>query len=119
MALEWTRVTRDQCYGVRPMWQVPQVFDWAGYKKGPDRDQYRAPTLDEMRAMAWQCIAAGANGLIFYSYFDLYKMDKKDSFEKRWKECLRNGRDEIKRYIPVLLSIEPCAAAQLDKARTG
>ena len=100
------------------MWQVPQVFDWAGYKKGPDRDQYRAPTLAEMRAMAWQCIAAGANGLVFYSYFDLYKMDKEDPFEKRWKDVCAMGED-IKRYIPVMLSVDPVPQISWIKPRTG
>ncbi len=108
MALEWTRVTRAQCWGAKPLWQVPQVFDWAGYKKGED-EGYRAPSLDEMRAMAWQCIAGGANGLIFYSFFDLYKMQKKNPVEKRWPEvCAMGG--EIKRYIPVLLSVDPVPA---------
>jgi hypothetical protein len=106
MALEWTRTTRDQSYGVRPMWQVPQVFDWGAYKKGAEREQSRAPTLDEMRAMAWNCIAAGANGLVFYSYFDLYKMNERDPFEKRWADVCTMG-EEIRRLIPVLLSVDP------------
>jgi hypothetical protein len=106
MALEWTRTTRDQSFGMRPMWQVPQVFDWGGYRKGKERDESRAPTLDEMRTMAWQSIAAGANGLVFYSYFDLYKMAERDPFEKRWAEvCTMAG--EIKSFIPVMLSIDP------------
>jgi hypothetical protein len=109
MALEWSRVTRDQCFNVRPMWQVPQVFNWAGYKKGADRDGYRAPVLDEMRTMAWQCIAAGANGLIFYSYFDLFKMEESEPFEKRWQEVCAMG-EEIRRFIPVMLSVEPLPA---------
>jgi len=106
MALEWTRTTRDQSYGVRPMWQVPQVFDWGAYRKGAEREQSRAPTLDEMRTMAWHCIAAGANGLVFYSYFDLYKMNERDPFEKRWSDVCLMG-EEIKRYIPVMLSVDP------------
>ena len=106
MALEWTRITRDQIYNMRPMWQVPQVFDWGGYKKGDAREESRAPTLDEMRSMAWQCIAAGANGLVFYSYFDLYEMSERDSFAKRWSDVCLMAK-EIKRYIPVLLSVDP------------
>jgi hypothetical protein len=108
MALEWTRVTRAQCWNARALWQVPQVFDWAAYKKGEEAQNSRAPTLDEMRAMAWQCIAGGANGLIFYSFFDLFKLPEKDPFEKRWPEVCAMAR-EISRYIPVLLSVDPVA----------
>lgn len=105
-ALLWTRVTRDQSYGTRAVWQVPQVFDWGAYRKGAEREKTRAPTLAEMRSMAWQCVAAGANGLVFYSYFDLFKMKARDPFEKRWSDVCAMG-DEIRRLIPILLSVEP------------
>jgi len=109
MALQWTRATRDQTHNARAVWQVPQVFDWGAYRKGDEREKTRAPTLSEMRSMAWQCIAAGANGLVFYSFFDLYKMNGRDPFEKRWAEvCAMAG--EIKRYIPVILSDGPAPA---------
>ncbi|HRR33160.1 MAG TPA: hypothetical protein P5026_03605 [Kiritimatiellia bacterium] len=56
--------------------------------------------------MTWQCVAAGANGLVFYSFFDLFKMNDRDPFERRWAEVCALG-EEIKRYLPVLLSVEP------------
>jgi len=105
-ALLWTRNTRDLSFGTRAMWQVPQVFDWGAYRKGEAREKTRAPTLAEMRAMAWQCVAAGANGLVFYSFFDLFKMHDRDPFERRWADVCAMG-EELKRYIPVMLSIEP------------
>jgi len=110
MALEWTRVTRDQTYGTRALWQVPQVFNWAAYKQGEEREKSRAPTLLEMRSMAWQCIAAGANGLVFYSFFDLFKMKANEPFETRWAEVCAMA-EEIRRHIPVMLSVEPAPAA--------
>lgn len=102
-ALTWARVTRDKSYGTRAVWQVPQAFNWAAYRKEPAG---RAPTFAEMRAMAWQSIAAGANGLVFYSFFDLRRMDDVDPFETHWQEASAMGR-EIARYIPVILSVEP------------
>lgn len=105
-ALQWTRDTRDLTFRTRAVWQVPQVFDWGAYRKGAAREKTRAPTLAEMRAMAWQCVAAGANGLVFYSFFDLFKMHERDPFERRWSDICAMGA-EIKRYIPVLLSVEP------------
>lgn len=102
-ALAWARATRDKSYGTRAMWQVPQAFNWAAYRKEPAA---RAPTFAEMRAMAWQSIAGGANGLVFYSFFDLRRMNDVDPFETRWQEASAMGR-EIARYIPVILSVEP------------
>jgi hypothetical protein len=105
-ALEWTRQTRTATFGRRAVWQVPQIFDWASYKEGAERDAYRPPTLLEMRSMAWQCIAAGANGLVFYSWFDLWKMNDRTPFARRWGE-VNTMAGEIARLIPVLLSADP------------
>ena len=113
MALQWTRVTRDQTHGTRAMWQVPQVFDWGAHRKGAERERARAPTLQEMRSMAWQCVAAGANGLVFFSFFDLYRMNDRDPFDTRWADVCAMA-EEIKRYIPVILSDE--AAPKVTRA---
>jgi hypothetical protein len=113
-ALDWARKTRNAGFGTRSVWQVPQVFDWRAYKKSPeDQEKYRAPTLLEIRSMAWQSIAGGANGLVFYSWFDLHKMDKVAPFEERWAE-VKTMAGEVKELIPVILSIEevPKAEAQ-------
>ena len=99
---------------------VPQVFNWASYWGGYGRSDAevlacRAPTFQEMKSMAWMCIAGGANGLIFYSWFDLHKMNKLkgqggvalrvDPFDVRWAEVKRMAAD-IGRLDQVLLSIE-------------
>ncbi|MDD4101049.1 MAG: hypothetical protein PHU80_00260 [Kiritimatiellae bacterium] len=112
-ALEWTRVTRDLSHNSRALWQVPQVFDWGAYRKGVEQEKARAPTLAEMRAMAWQCIAAGANGLVFYSFFDLQKMNERNPFERRWSEVCEMAA-EIKRFMPILLSIEPVPSVKVE-----
>lgn len=115
MAADWTRLTREASFGTQPVWQVPQAFDWSLFRVNTPSNlvacgRNRVPTLDEMRSMSWQCIAEGANGLIYYSYTALEKMDWKDPFEVKWRElCLVAA--EIKRFVPVLLSepieIEP------------
>jgi len=105
-ALDWTRKTRQAGFGHRSVWQVPQVFDWRAYKKSPeDAEKYRAPTLLEMRSMTWQCIAAGANGLVYYSWFDVRRMDKTDPFDKRWAE-IKTMAAEVKKLMPAILSVE-------------
>ena len=105
-ATHWTRLTRDGTLGCKPLWQVPQAFNWAAYKKTPEeKAKHRAPTEAELRSMCWQCIANGSNGLVLYSFFDLEKEPNGETFASRWAECRRVGA-EIRAQIPVLLSVE-------------
>lgn len=106
MATEWTKKTVRGTLGCKPVWQVPQAFNWAGYRKTPEeKAKCRAPTEAELRSMCWQCIANGANGLVMYSFFDLEKRPNGEAFERRWAECCRVG-EEIRAQFPVLLSAE-------------
>jgi hypothetical protein len=59
-----------------------------------------------MRAMAWMCITAGANGLIFYSFHDLIRAEDVTPLEVRWRDITQMAQ-EIKDLAPVLLSVEP------------
>ena len=98
MVTDWTRRTCKACFGMRPVWQVPQAFE-------ENRADGRMPTMEEMRSMSWQCIAAGANGLIYYTYGTLHRPKNKTPFEKAWADvCAAAG--EVRRYIPVMLSVE-------------
>ena len=101
---ETTRKTRAQLFGMRAMWQVPQAFDWGVYNaNGPSR----MPTVAEMKSMFWQFIAAGANGLILYSYSAIQYGKRKDGtpidFNSQWAAVCEAG-GEIRRFIPVLES---------------
>jgi hypothetical protein len=107
MATEWTKKTVRGTLGCKPVWQVPQAFNWAGYRKTPEeKAKCRAPTEAELRSMCWQCIACGANGLVMYSWFDLWKEPNGVPFAQRWAEVCRVGQ-EIKEQIPVLLATGP------------
>ena len=64
------------------------------------------PTFDEMRSMEWQCVASGANGLIFYSFTAIQKQTHGLPFEKAWADICKVG-EEMRKYLPVLLSVEP------------
>ncbi len=120
MAYDWAVRTTQGGFECHANWMVPQVFNWASYWGGYGRSDAevlacRAPTFQEMKSMAWMCIAGGANGLIFYSWFDLHKMNKLkgqggvalrvDPFDVRWAEVKRMAAD-IGRLDQVLLSIE-------------
>ena len=117
MVTEWTRDTRKGLMGLKPMWQVPQVFDKGAYPSNLKMPEIcRPPTLGDMRNMAWQCLAGGAKGLVFYSFFDLFAMDKTTPFESRWGEVKRMA-EEIRGYVPYFLSTEIAPAVAVDDDR--
>jgi hypothetical protein len=106
MAVQWTAETFRQVERARPMWQVPQLHNWANYRKtDADAGKYRTPTFEEKRSMAWQCIAEGATGLVFYSWYDV-KRNPDVPFEEQW-EGLKQIAAEIEQVAPILLSAEP------------
>jgi len=109
MAGEWTRETRRGTYGIRPIWQVPQTFDWAAYRH-IEPSEAHAPDVDEIRTMTWHCIAEGANGIFFYSFHDLKKGTRGATFEERWK-VVCEAAQEVKDMIPVLLA-DPAEAPE-------
>ena len=90
------------------MLPVIQICDLAIYfwNKGNFSFNSAPPTLQEMRCMSWQGFATGARGMLFYSYFDLIRMDNVTSFEKRWKDVIE-FTNQIWEYKDVILSIEP------------
>ena len=95
----WTRTTDEEVMGLKPMWQVPQAFAWEDYgKKG-----CRFPTREEMVNMTWQCVANGANGLVYFAYRLLYKKGK--FMVDRWADICAAAAS-VKPYIPVFLSDE-------------
>jgi hypothetical protein len=112
MAAEWTAETSRQVRGGRAMWQVPQLHNWVNYRKASDKSERgRTPSFEEVRSMAWQCIAEGATGLVFYSWYDV-KRNPDVPFDKQW-EGLKKIAAEIDGLSPALLSIEPAPAIQV------
>lgn len=106
MAAEWTAETFRQVEQARPLWQVPQLHNWANYAENEaDKQRGRTPSFDEVRSMAWQCICEGATGLVFYSWYDV-KRNPDVSFEKQW-EGLKRIAAEIDQMAPILLSVDP------------
>jgi hypothetical protein len=105
-AAVWTAETLRQVDGVRPLWQVPQLHNWANYEKNPAHpEKLHTPSFDEVRSMAWQCIAEGATGLVFYSWGDV-KRNPDVPFDVQWAGLKRIAA-EIDSLAAVLLSVEP------------
>ena len=99
MVYDWASTAHGGAMGMRPLWQVPQAFDWASFRKD---GKGRMPTREEMRNMTWQGIAGGANGLIFYSYTYLMKSPT-TPFEKGFADVCAVAQ-EVRGLVPVLLS---------------
>ena len=100
-AWKWADAARRSTMGIRPLWQVPQIFDWAAFHKTPEKTD-RMPTRDEMANMFWQQIAAGANGLVGYSY--TYMMRSPTTpFDKAFNDVC-SAMQTVRDQFDVLLS---------------
>ena len=105
IASGWAEQCREAMFDFRPMWHVPQMFNWHWYAKG-DANDYKStavlPTRREMANMAWQAIAAGANGICAYSFGSMRKNASKAEQAKFWPDICNILR-EIKSMESVLL----------------
>lgn len=98
----------DAMFRLKPLWQVPQAFMWAWDHGGEDkRPELRFPTRNELSSMTWQQIAAGANGILFYSYGQLHNRCRNEGeFHKYFSEITVPVAREVKDMAKVLL-MEP------------
>ena len=113
LASDWALKARNGMYGYRPMWQIPQAFDWSHYVKntyaGQGKDwkkpkNMRMPTREEMSSMTWQAIAAGANGIVYYYFEDAYRRGATDEEKaRRWADVCAVAR-EVKEKESVILA---------------
>ena len=106
IASVWAEQCREGMFGFRPMWHVPQLFNWAWYAKPGIQDYKstaRRPTRAEMANMVWQGIAAGANGICGYSFGSMRKNSPKAEQEKFWPDVCHVLR-EVKSMEDVLLA---------------
>ena len=102
------RTVEDGLAAMRPLWFIPQTFDWRwcyAKERWPKCNQayLRMPTREEMANMTWQGIACGANGIVSYSYSTIRKNAKGEEFEKAWGETC-DVAFEVKGMEDVLLS---------------
>ena len=98
---------KENCYGLPPVWQVPQAFSWGWLRNWgkPELDRY--PTYDELRSMSWQSIAGGANGILWYAASMIFgRMEKyPDEGEKCWSDLVKVA-EEINAKMSYLVSEE-------------
>jgi hypothetical protein len=91
--------------GCTPFWVVPQQTNLGIYYAGTEkrfREHYRFPTAREMKAFAVISMANGANGIVYFSYFDLFRDWTKADFDKNWAQLAETGRF-LKEITPTVL----------------
>ncbi len=92
------RAAKAETFGARPMWNVPQAFDWGDC--GGSESCF--PSYAQLRNIAWQHIANGANGLVSF-VFDRRLLERDGGC--CWRDVCRVG-EEILEAVPVLLSAD-------------
>ena len=102
------RVIEENMASMRPLWFIPQTFDWRWHypkeRWTKCNQQYlRMPTREEMANMTWQGVACGANGIVSYSYSSIRKKTKGEEFEKAWGDTCAVAF-EVKSMEDVLLA---------------
>ena len=115
-AYKWAKMTCDGGFGLRPCWQVPQLFNWGTYqarRKPETYPEYVEPSEEEMRTMTLLMAIRGAKGFIYYSYFDLHRptdpssfktpVEAPENFDKRWNDIVRVAK-LLQDLAPFLLS---------------
>ena len=102
---------RRDTFGKRPIWQAVLCYGNAYGRMAWGRDKLDPATIlpatTEMRNMAWQALAAGANGIFFYSFFDLRTGAGRAGvpFENAFAEVCEVA-EEIKRFEDILLATD-------------
>ncbi|MBQ3344652.1 MAG: hypothetical protein IJG84_22370 [Kiritimatiellae bacterium] len=106
---KWAEMCREGTFGFRPMWHVPQYFDWNWYPESKNRPgPVYCPTREEMANMTWQGIAAGANGICGYTFSAFQERgerehpERKEECDRLWKDICAVAR-EVKSTERVLL----------------
>ena len=102
---DWVIGLKKGATGVKPFSVVVQAFDWMWFRMGKGMETPHFPTFGELRSMTWQAIVGGASALRFYgpNYFDS-EFAKKDY--DRNSSIFRNVVTEVRKFVPVLLSVE-------------
>jgi hypothetical protein len=98
----------EEMFGFRAMWHVPQAFNWHWSRRNRRHPDYRFPTEEECRSFVWQSIAAGANGIIWYSFSWMRSelKDRPDEFEEYWGRIKRVSA-EAAEFAPAIVFGRP------------
>ena len=104
---EMLSAAKKAAFGLRGMWQVPQVYNYRWDRKRESwkttAKDYRLPTFRELRSMVWQQIALGSYGVLFYAIGSLAHIEYGTiDFEEHFNEMVGVAK-EVKRVQDILL----------------
>ena len=106
MVLDHTRASREAAGPNRPVWIVPQGFDWTYLRdtkrKLKELGAPTRPTAAETRCMAYMALAGGANGLIWYWSPNSILHIQRDAPEV-WQGICATGQ-ELRSLMPFLVA---------------
>ena len=116
-AYDWPVKQLESVYASRPIIQAILAFDPSAYSPAPREEQLKTlqTTEAQMRSLTWQALAAGANGLLYYSFFDLQKMAWKTPFEETFGNVCKVA-SEVKRFEDMFLYCDSSEAVAVDSA---
>lgn len=102
---DYARLTTQAARGVKGAWVVIQIMDHAAYDS---RRKAHQPSQQEIRNQVWQALIGGAQGLLFYSYTDLFYKQKNGQFSQQefdgiWHDVAAVAQ-QIGEFKPYLLS---------------
>jgi hypothetical protein len=106
---------RQQTDSSVAIWEVLQMTNMRVYHK--DCSDCITPTFDMERSITWQAIVRGANGIIYYSFFDMMSGCHRTSTcpldvsnTTQWSR-IKIIATEVERFAPILLSNAGAAPA--------
>jgi len=89
----------------RPEWAVLQISDLKLMGREPYLSRERGPNETELRNMAWQAIAAGTQGILWYAHFHMARKEAGRPYSETFQELLR-VTEELKMFEDAFLSRE-------------
>ena len=103
-AADDTATTVSSTFGSKAVVQTMQLFGWGDLKNlSLGQKGGRFPTRAELRAMAWQMIASGANGLLGFAFNMMVDLKTSKPIGDRWSDCCE-VYSEVSCFIPVILA---------------
>ena len=102
-------------FGMRPLWQVCQAFDWYWHRRNfrAEMSEHHFPYPDEFANLVWQSVAAGATGIFWYDFDWWESYIPAEQRESSWA-CFKDTTAKLLKYSDVFLSVEPTPVAHVD-----
>ncbi|MBR2884418.1 MAG: S-layer homology domain-containing protein [Clostridia bacterium] len=104
----------------RPVWNIPQSADLAVYSPEYAARFINPPNEQDYRYQAWATVAAGGQGIVWYSQYNMEDPTNKRPFSDTWAELVKVTQ-EIETFEDIILSTEdaPVVSVSGDNEKIG